>query len=62
MQYDDVDHIESWGPDQELAVERCFDPLLRWVRGWWVPTGWRELAQEPLVPLTDTPGALGPCQ
>ena len=40
--YDDVDRIDSWGPDQELEVERCFAPLLQWVRSWWVPTGGRE--------------------
>ena len=47
--YDDADRIDSWGPGQELEVERCFAPLLQWVRSWWVPTGGRELAQEPLV-------------
>ena len=51
--YDDADRIESWGPGQELEVERCFAPLLRWVRSWWVPTGGRELAQEPLVLALD---------
>ena len=51
--YDDVDRIDSWGPDQELEVERCFAPLLQWVRSWWVPTGGRELAQEPLVLAVD---------
>ena len=24
-------------------MERCFAPLLQWVRNWWVPTGGREL-------------------
>ena len=51
--YDDADRIDSWGPDQELEVERCFAPLLQWVRSWWVPTGGRELAQEPLVLAVD---------
>ncbi len=41
------------GPGQELEVERCFAPLLRWVRSWWVPTGGRELAQEPRVLAAD---------
>ena len=41
--YDDADRIDSWGPGQELEVERCFAPLLQWVRSWWVPTGGREL-------------------
>ena len=31
-------------PGQELEVEGCFTPVLQWV-----PTGGRELAQEPLV-------------
>ena len=43
----------SWGPGQELEVGDCFAPLLRWVRSWWVPTGGRELAQEPLVLAAD---------
>ena len=30
--YDDADRIDSWGPGQELEVERCFAPLLQWVR------------------------------
>ena len=51
--YDDADRIDSWGPGQELEVEDCFAPLLRWVRSWWVPTGGRELAQEPLVLAAD---------
>ena len=51
--YDDADRIDSWGPGQELEVEGCFAPLLRWVRSWWVPTGGRELAQEPLVLAVD---------
>ena len=51
--YDDADRIDSWGPGQELEVERCFAPLLQWVRSWWVPTGGRELAQEPLVLAAD---------
>ena len=51
--YDDADRIGSWGPGQELAVEDCFAPLLQWVRSWWVPTGGRELAQEPLVLAVD---------
>ena len=51
--YDDADRIGSWGPDQELEVERCFAPLLQWVRSWWVPTGGRELAQEPLLLAVD---------
>ena len=52
--YDDADRIDSWGPGQELEVERCCAPLLQWVRRGWVrvPTGGRELAQEPLVPAT----------
>ena len=36
--YDDADRIDSWGPGQELEVERCCAPLLQWVRRWWVPT------------------------
>ena len=40
-------------PGQELEAERCFAPLLRWVRSWWVPTGGRELAQEPRVLAAD---------
>ena len=51
--YDDADRIDSWGPDQELEVECCFAPLLQWVRSWWVPTGGRELAREPLVLAVD---------
>ena len=51
--YDDADRIDSWGPGQELEIERCFAPLLQWVRSWWVPTGGRELAQEPLVLAVD---------
>ena len=51
--YDDADRIESWGQGQELEVARCFAPLLRWVRRWWVPTGGRELAQEPRVLAVD---------
>ena len=51
--YDDTDRIDSWGPGQELEVERCFAPLLQWVRSWWVPTGGREMAQEPLVLAVD---------
>ncbi len=51
--YDDADRIDSWGPDQELEVEHCCAPLLRWVRSWWVPTGGRELAQEPRVLAVD---------
>ena len=50
---DDADRIDSWGPGQELEVEGCFAPLLQWVRRWWVPTGRRELAQEPLVLAAD---------
>ena len=42
------------GPGQELKVEGCFAPLLQWVRSWWVPTGGRELAQEPLVLAVDS--------
>ncbi len=51
--YDDADRIGSWGPGQELEVEGCFAPLLQWVRSWWVPTGGRELAQEPLLLAVD---------
>ena len=51
--YDDADRIESWGQGQELEVARCFAPLLRWVRRWWVPTGGREMAREPLVLAAD---------
>ena len=51
--YDDADRIDSWGPGQELEVERCCAPLLQWVRRWWVPTGGRELDQEPLVLAVD---------
>ncbi len=51
--YDDADRIDSWGPGQELEVEGCFAPLLQWVRSWWVPTGGRERAQEPLVLAVD---------
>ena len=57
--YDDADRIDSRGPDQELEVEGCFAPLLQWVRSWWVPTGGRELAQEPLVLAVD-PRPQGP--
>ena len=57
--YDDADRIGSWGPGQELAVEDCFAPRLQWVRSWWVPTGGRELAQEPLVLAVD-PRPQGP--
>ena len=39
--YDDADRIDSWGPGQELEVERGCAPLLQWVRSWWVPTGGR---------------------
>ncbi len=53
LPYDDADRIDSWGPGQELEVEGCFAPLLQWVRSWWVPTGGRELAQEPLVLAVD---------
>ena len=49
LRYDDADRIDSWGPGQELEVEGCFAPLLQWVRSGWVPTGGRELAQEPRV-------------
>ena len=35
--------------------KRCFAPLLQWVRSWWVPTGGRELAQEPLWPRIPPP-------
>ena len=51
--YDDADRIDSWGPSQELEVERCFAPRLQWVRSWWVPTGGRERAQEPRVLAVD---------
>ena len=51
--YDDADRIGSWGPGQELEVEGCFAPLLQWVRSGWVPTGGRELAQEPRVLAVD---------
>ena len=37
--YDDADHIDSWGPGQELEVERCFAHQLRTQRSWWAPTG-----------------------
>ena len=57
--YDDTDRIDSWGPGQELEVEGCCAPLLQWVRSWWVPTGGRELAQEPLVLAVD-PRPQGP--
>ena len=50
---DDADRIDSWGPGQELEVERCFAPLLQWVRRWWVPTGGRELDQALLVLAVD---------
>ena len=53
MLYDDADRIDSWGPGLELEAEGCFAPLLQWVRSWWVPTGGRELAQEPLVLALD---------
>ncbi len=53
LRYDDTDRIDSWGPGQELEVERCFAPLLQWVRSWWVPTGGREMAQEPRVLAVD---------
>ncbi len=53
LRYDDADRIDSWGPGQELEVEDCFAPLLRWVRSGWVPTGGRELAQEPRVLAAD---------
>ena len=53
LRYDDADRIGSWGPGQELEVERCFAPLLQWVRSWWVPTDGRELAQEPRVLAVD---------
>ncbi len=53
LRYDDADRIDSWGPGQELEVEGCFAPLLQWVRSWWVPTGGRELAQEPRVLAVD---------
>ena len=51
--YDDADRIDAWGAGQELEVEHCFAPLLQWVRSWWVPTGGREMAQEPLVLAVD---------
>ena len=55
--YDDADRHpkgpRSWGPGQELEVEGCFAPLLHWVRSGWVPTGGRELAQEPRVLAAD---------
>ena len=55
--YDDADRHpkgpRSWGPSQEREVEGCFAPLLQWVRSWWVPTGGREMAQEPLVLAAD---------
>ncbi len=51
--YDDADRIGSWGPGQELEVEGCFAPRLQWVRRGWVPTGGRELAQEPRVLAVD---------
>ncbi len=53
LRYDDADRIDSWGPDQELEVEGCFAPRLQWVRRGWVPTGGRELTQEPLVLAVD---------
>ncbi len=53
LRYDDADRIDSWGPGQELEVERCFAPRLQWVRRGWVPTGGRELAQEPRVLALD---------
>ncbi len=48
LRYDAADRIDSWGPGQELEVARCCAPLLQWVRRWWLPTGGRELDQEPL--------------
>ena len=55
--YDDADRHpggpRSWGLGQELEVDACFAPLLQWVRSWWVPTGGRELAREPLVLAVD---------
>ena len=51
--YDDADRIGSWGPGQELEVERCFAPRLQWVRRGWVPTDGRERAQEPRVLAVD---------
>ncbi len=41
--YDDADRIDSWGPGQELEVERCFATRLQWVRSWCVPTDGREM-------------------
>ena len=32
LRYDDADRIDSWGPGQELEVERCFAPRLQWGR------------------------------
>ena len=46
--YDDADRIDSWGPGQELEVERCFAPRLQWV-----PTDGREMGQEPRVLAVD---------
>ncbi len=55
--YDNADRHpggpRSWGLGQELEVDACFAPLLQWVRSWWVPTGGRELAREPLVLAVD---------
>ena len=63
--YDDTDRHpggpRSWGPGQELEVERGFAPLLQWVRRGWVPTGGREMAQEPRVLAAD-PRPQGPPQ
>ncbi len=53
LRYDDADRIGSWGPGQELEVERCCAPRLQWVRRGWVPTGGRALAQEPRVLAVD---------
>ena len=53
LRYDDADRIDSWGPGQELEVERCCAPRLQWVRRGWVPTGGRERAQEPRVLAVD---------
>ena len=59
LRYDDADRIDAWGPGQELEVEGCFAPLRQWVRSWGVPTGGRQLAQEPLVLAVD-PRPVGP--
>ena len=57
LRYDDADRHpggpRSWGPGQELEVERCCAPRLQWVRRGWVPTGGRERAQEPRVLAVD---------